>query len=140
MKKIVLLVAFVSINHCLFAQQNTADTTHQFLFVVRYKSDMKMPGPDSLKKNSQHWGAFIGGLTQSGKLVTGFRPAVEGVTITGSAKIYKKGAYIQNGDEVSSIFVIKAANIEEAASIAQKCPVYEFDGSVEIRPVLNSTN
>jgi hypothetical protein len=39
-----------------------------------------------------------------------------------------------------SIFVIKAANPEEATAIANKCPIYEMDDSVEIRPIINTTN
>ena len=99
-----------------------------------------MPDAEALKINGQHWGNFIGGPAQSGKLVTGFRPANEGKTITGAAKIAKDGVYDMGKDVVSSIFVIKAANMDEAAAIAQKCPIYEMGGSVEIRAVINMAN
>ena len=37
---------------------------------------------------------------------------------------------------VSSIFVInRARSMEEAAEIARKCPVYEMNGSVEVRAI-----
>lgn len=93
-----------------------------------------------LKSYNQHWGAFISELARSGKLVTGLRPSTDGRTITGSAKTLNNAAYSKNGEEISSIFVIKAANLDEASSIAKKCPIYEMDGSVEIRPIINVAN
>ena len=41
---------------------------------------------------------------------------------------------------VSSVFVIKAANMDEAAAIAQKCPIYDMGGNVEVRAVINMAN
>ena len=99
-----------------------------------------MPDADMTKSYIQHWDAFIGGLAQSGKLVTGLRPSTDGRTIMGPAKTSKNAAYTKDGEEISSIFVIRAANLDEASSIAQKCPIFEMDGSVEIRPVINATN
>ena len=140
MKKIYLVAALACLGYGVFAQQKTGDTTRQFLLIVRYKSDMKMPDADALKTNGQHWGSFIGGLAQSGKLVSGYRPANEGRTITGAAKTTKEGVYDMGKEVVSSILVIKAATIDEATAIAQKCPIYEFGGSVEIRVINNMAN
>lgn len=59
--------------------------------------------------------------------------------ISGSAKVEKGGAY---GDKkvVSSIFVIKTGSMEQATEIAKKCPIYEIDGSVELRAIVNTAN
>ncbi|HMH31538.1 MAG TPA: YciI family protein [Puia sp.] len=140
MKKGFFLIFLICATHCLFAQRNPGDSTREFLLIVRYKSGMKVPDADMLKSNTQHWGVFIGELARSGKLVTGLRPAADGRTISGSARTLNNAAYSKNGEEVSSIFVIKAANMDEASSIAQKCPIYEMDGSVEIRSITNTTN
>ena len=140
MKKIYLVAVLACMGCGILAQQKTGDSARQFLLIVRYKSDMKMPDAEALKANGQHWGSFIGGLAQSGKLVSGYRPANEGKTITGTAKTIKDGVYDMGKDVVSSIFVIKAVNMDEAAAIAQKCPIFEFGGSVEIRAVNNTAN
>jgi hypothetical protein len=134
MKIAFLLIILVNANHSLFAQSKN-DSSQEYLLIVRYKTAMKTPDADMLKSISQHWGTFISELAQSGKLVNGFRPATEGRTITGSAKTSTNEPYIKDGEEISSIFLIKAANIDEASTIARKCPIYEMDGSVEIRPL-----
>jgi hypothetical protein len=140
MKKFLLLAALVCAGTSLFAHGRAgkpADSTKQFLLIVRYKVGLPSPSQEEMKTIGTHWGAFIGELTQSGKLVAGYRPGTEGKTISGNAKTTKEGAY---GDKkaVSSIFVIKAGSIEEATEIAKKCPIYEMDGSVEVRAVINA--
>jgi hypothetical protein len=140
MKKMMLLAALVCACTSLFARGRTGvpgDSTKQFLLIVRYKANMPQPSAEEMKTIGAHWGAFIGDLVQSGKFVTGYRPGTEGKTISGNAKPAKDGAY---GDKevVSSIFVVKAANMDEAMEIAKKCPIYEMDGSVEVREVINA--
>ena len=138
MKKLLFIVVLVCISPCLFAQQNTTDSARQFLLIIRYKSNMPAPSAEVMKTIGQHWGQFIGELAQSGKLVTGYRPGTDGKTISGNAKTTTDGAYASNNQVISSLFIIKAANLEEATAIAQKCPIYEMDGSVEIRPISNT--
>jgi hypothetical protein len=142
MKKMLLLAALVCVGTGLFAHGRTgvpADSTKQFLLIIRYKADTPPPSQEEMKTIGAHWGAFIGDLAQSGKLVTGYRPGMEGKTISGSAKTTRDGAY---GDKevVSSIFVIRAGSMEEATEIAKRCPIYEMDGSVEVRPIGNTAN
>lgn len=140
MKKEFLILSLIFASQSLFAQKNLADSSQLFLLIIRYKTNLKAADADKLKSNIRHWGVFIGELAQTGKLVTGYRPATTGRTITGSMKTSSNSAFNQAGEEISSIFVIKAASIDEASAVAQKCPIYEMDGSVEIRPVNNTTN
>jgi hypothetical protein len=140
MKKMMLLAALVCAGTGLFALGRTGvpgDSTKQFLLIVRYKANTPQPSQEQMKTIGTHWGAFIGELAQSAKLVTGYRPGTEGKTISGSTKAAKDGAY-GDTEVVSSIFVIKAGSMEEAAEIAKKCPIYEMDGSVEVRAIVNA--
>jgi hypothetical protein len=142
MKKMLLLAALTCTGTSLFAHGRAGaprDSTKQFLLIIRYKADAPPPSQDEMKTIGEHWGAFIGDLAKSGKLVMGYRPGTEGKTISGNAKTIREGTY---GDKevVSSIFVIRAGSLEEAAEIAKKCPIYEMDGSVEVRPISNTAN
>ena len=77
----------------------------------------------------------MGGLAQTGALVTGYRPTGAGKTISGIEKIEKDSVYVANGEMVSSFVIIKATSLEDASVIAKKCPIFEFGGSVEVRPL-----
>ncbi|WP_161596767.1 YciI family protein [Chitinophaga vietnamensis] len=137
MQKLLLSALLALAATGLFAQQKDNKDLKQYMLIVRYNTDAK-PDPATIKDNMQHWGAFIGGLAQEGKLVTGLRPAQEGRTISGKDKAVKEGPYVANNDIVSSFFVVKAADLDDATTIAKKCPIYELGGSVEIRAVMNN--
>ncbi len=136
MKKVLLPVII-----CFFVSavrgQSPTDSARQFLLIVRYKTDMKMPSADALKLNGQHWGAFIGQLAKSGKLVSAIRPENSGKTIEGRNQKSEGSPFSGSGETVSSIFVIRVSDENEAEIIAKQCPIFEMDGSVEIRKVQN---
>ena len=79
----------------------------------------------------------MGNLAQSGDLVAGYRPTDEGATISGKGKSTKPIPYIADNDLVSSVLIIKAENLEAAKFIANKCPVFDLGGSVEVRAMMN---
>jgi hypothetical protein len=137
----MLLVAVMAMLHCsLFAQQNAGGEGKQYMLIVRYRMDVPAPDAETMKANGQHWGEFIGKLAQSGKLVSGLRPEQAGRTISGKDKTVQESAYMGDKAVVSSFFVIKAADLDEATTIAKQCPIYELGGSVEIRGIMNMAN
>jgi hypothetical protein len=92
MKTVFLISALI----CAATFSYSQDSTRQFLLIVRYSSGMATPSAEALRTNSQHWVAFMGGLAQTGKLVTGYRSATGGKTIQGSSRTGKDGAYAAN--------------------------------------------
>lgn len=105
------------------------------------RSKNKISAPASvIQANIRHWQEFMGDLGKNGKISGGYRPVTEGVTISGTAKIVKQKAYTANGEVISSFLIINAADFNEAKQIAAKCPVFELEGSVEIRPVQQTAN
>jgi hypothetical protein len=134
MKYLITITLCLS-SFALFAQRKQ----NQFILIVRSKANVKAT-PELIKTNAAHWQEFMGDLGKSGKIVAGFRPGIEGLTLIGSKKISKQGAYAASGEVVSTFLVVNAANMNEAKLIAAKCPVYELQGNVEIRPIQNSVN
>ena len=143
MKKLVILLAVALTSATLSAHPLTgqrADSTHQYLFIIRYNTTAPRLSDDAMKTNIQHWGAWIGQLAQTGKLVTAYRPGNGGQTISGTAKTAKDGPYTDDKTVVSSIFIIKAGSLDEAGAIAKTCPIYETDGSIEIRSITDTAH
>jgi hypothetical protein len=136
MKKLIILSLVLLSGISLFAQA-PAKTKSQFLLIIRFKADFKPASDDAVKTNIQHWQTYMGDLAKSGDLVSGYRPASEGLTISGTEKSLKPTAYVANNESVSSVLVIKAVDMDDAKSIADKCPVFEFGGSIEVRPMLD---
>jgi len=134
MKKLILLTAFLFVGNCLFAQEKAKS---QYLMIVRFKTNFKPSSNEEIQNNIKKWQEYMGNLAQSGDLVAGYRPTNEGATISGKDKSTKPIPYVANDDLVTSVLIIKAENIDAAKAIANRCPVFEFGGSVEIRSMMN---
>ena len=134
MKKFIILSFLLLAGFTLFAQPKVKS---QFLLIVRFKADFKPASDEAVKANIQHWQEYMTNLGKSGTLVAGYRPANEGLTISGTNKELKSSSYIANNELVSSVLVINAVDMDAAKAIADKCPVFEFGGSIEVRAITN---
>ena len=135
MKKIIILALLLFSCSALFAQEKVKS---QYLLIIRFKADFKPASDEAVKTNVQHWHEYMANLGKSGALVAGYRPAGEGLTITGTVKALNSTPYIANGEVVSSVLVINAVDMDAAKAIADKCPVFEFGGSIEVRSIMNA--
>ncbi len=137
MKKYVLLIALAAFTLTAFAQQAATPVKSQFLFIIRYNTNVKPASKEAVQNNIKKWQDYMGGLAKSGNLASGYRPDNYGVTISGTGKSVKSTPYMSDGELVSSVLIIKADNLDAAKAIADKCPIFEFGGSVEVRPITN---
>jgi hypothetical protein len=76
---------------------------------------------------------------KSGKLVAteGCLPSKLGARIrqaNGQASV-TDGPFTEAKDLLSGYILIGAKDLNQATQIALECPIYEYDGSVEVRPV-----
>ena len=134
MKKLILLIAFLFTGTVLFAQEKAKS---EYLMIIRFKTNFKPSSNEEIQSNIKKWQQYMGNLAQSGDLVAGYRPTNEGVTISGKEKSTKPIPYVANDELVSSVLIIKAENLESAKAIANKCPVFDLGGSVEVRAMMN---
>ena len=91
--------------------------------------------PTDLQSHLGKWGAWIGELASSGNHVGGDPVQNGGKVVRGSVKTVTDGPYAELKDLVTGNLVVEATDLEHATSLAAGCPIYEFDGSVEVRPI-----
>jgi hypothetical protein len=112
----------------------------KFMYIFR-GGGYATPGllsPTEIQQHLAKWNAWTNGLLASGRLA-GAQPLehpATGKTIRGRDRIVTDGPYAESKDLVSGTLVVEAASLAEAAELARDCPILEFDGSVEVRPVL----
>ena len=108
----------------------------KFMFVFRGGAFVH-PGlsPAELQAHLAKWGSWIGQLAQDGYHLGGDAVQKSGRTIRGKDKAVTDGPYAELKDLVTGNLVVEAENLDAAADLAGDCPIYEFDGSVEIRPI-----
>jgi hypothetical protein len=54
----------------------------------------------------------------------------------GRDRVVTDGPYAESKDLVTGSLVLQAASLDEAVQLARDCPVFDFGGSVEVRPVV----
>jgi hypothetical protein len=84
----------------------------------------------------RRWQDWIGGIAAQGRLAdNGPRLSPDGKVLRADGAVLN-GAFAEIGVTLGSFIVVKAGSLEEAALVAQGCPVLETGGSVEVRPVI----
>ncbi len=114
----------------------------KFLYVFRGGARVT-PGlsPTELQAHLKKWTDWVTELTKAGKHVPGGYPVDSaGKTLRGRERTMTDGPYAESKDLVIGNLVVEAASLEEAARLAEGCPVLEYDGSVEVRPILERTS
>jgi hypothetical protein len=92
--------------------------------------------PEELQANMNKWFAWVEKLNKEGRYVSGEALLPGGKLVSGK-NVATDGPYTEGKELVGGFFVLNAANLEEAVSIAQnEYPDFEFGGQVQVRPVM----
>ena len=105
-----------------------------FLFLVRGgdAAHAKM-SPEQMQQHMQKWMTWIEQMSKAGTFKAGEPLEQKGKTIRGKKQVVTDGPYAESKDLVGGYLIIKAASLAKAADIAKGCPIFETDGSIEIR-------
>ena len=92
--------------------------------------------PEELQNNMGKWMAWVEKLHKEGRYVSGEALLPGGKLVSGKT-LATDGPYTEGKELVGGFFVLNAANLEEAVSIAQSAyPDFEYGGRVQVRPVM----
>jgi hypothetical protein len=109
----------------------------KFVYVFRGGAFVQQGlSPAELGAHLHKWTTWIGELTKAGVSEGGHAVQGGGKTIRGTHKTITDGPYAEAKDLVTGHLVVNAAALEDATRHAMSCPIFEFDGSVEVRAVL----
>jgi hypothetical protein len=94
-------------------------------------------GPAQMQAIIARYGAWAGGLAERGKLRGGHKLADDGgrhVRRDGERMTVTDGPYAEAREVVGGLFMIEAADMDEAVAIAKTCPHMDL-GWIEVRAV-----
>ena len=108
----------------------------KFIYVFRGGAFLeKGLSASSMQDHLKLWGAWMGELAKQGHKPAGEAVHEGGRTIRGKSKVVTDGPYAELKDLVTGNLAIEAASLDAAAELALGCPIFKYDGSVEVRPV-----
>jgi hypothetical protein len=113
----------------------------KFLLLVREDMNaLKQSGEEGRYKNMRQMMKWAESLAESGNYTNG-EPLTLGGKYVSRNNILSDGPFIEAKEGISGYIFLQAENLEQAASIAQTCPLVMQDKMVlEVRPVMKINN
>jgi hypothetical protein len=90
----------------------------------------------SMQAHMGNWMAWRQKVISDGHFVDGNRLNPGGKLLSGKNKSVTDGPYTEGKEIVGGYFLINAKDFDEAIEIAKGCPIYDVEGSVQVRQVM----
>lgn len=108
----------------------------EFLYLFRGGESGRNASPEAMQQVMQKWVKWVERLNTEGKLANGGHPLQgAGKVVAGPAQTITDGPFAEGKEIVGGYILVKAASLDEAATTAKGCPIFEFGGTVEVREV-----
>jgi hypothetical protein len=110
-------------------------------YVLLYRAtpearDAAMTG-ERAKQSMAKWQAWMKDLADKGQLRNRGLPLERpGRVVRGKKKMVTDGPFAESKEVIGGFSIVEAKDIDEAARIAEGCPILDGEGSVEVRPVM----
>ncbi|MGB8908958.1 MAG: YciI family protein [Candidatus Cybelea sp.] len=106
-------------------------------FIYLYRGGRRAETPAEGEAQMQRWVSWLKELADSGHMKDRGQPLEpEGKVVRGKQRTVTDGPYPESKDVVGGYTLIEAKDIGQAAQLADGCPIFEYDGLVEVRPVM----
>ena len=87
--------------------------------------------------NRDRWRAWIAALASNNRTEPGGHPVhAGGRMLRGREMALDDAPYNETRDMLTGTLVVLGTDLDEVTELARGCPVFDFNGSVEIRPIL----
>jgi len=114
--------------------------TNSFLYIFRGGADPDQMSPEDMQRNMDAWFTWMNDLRKKGHLQAGEPLQDGGKVLKGKGgRSVTDGPYAEGKEEVGGYLLVTARDLNEAADLAKGCPIFENDGSVEVRAIQDMT-
>jgi hypothetical protein len=114
--------------------------TNSFLYLFRGGADPNQMSPEDMQRSMDAWFAWMNDLRKKGHLQAGEPLQDGGKVLKGKGgRSVTDGPYAEGKEEVGGYLLVTARDLSEAAELAKACPIFEHDGSVEVRAIQDMT-
>ena len=104
-------------------------------FMFLFRGGHEPTSPEEMQAQMQKWMGWIEQLRKQGKYIAGEPLQGSGKVVSSRRKIITDGPFAEGKELVGGYFLVQAETLDEAVQMSKDCPIFETDGSVEIRPI-----
>jgi len=105
-------------------------------FIFLYRGGRRAQSPTEGEKQMQRWVSWLQELGTNGHLKDRGQPLEAEGKVVRKQRVITDGPYAETKDVVGGYTVVEAKDLSHAAELAGGCPIFEYDGLVEVRPVM----
>ena len=107
----------------------------EFLLIFRrdFATKEDQPSPDQMQNHLNKWKDWFADLTAADKLSRPLQRWDRDGKIVRAGKNVINGPYAEIKESIGGMVFVKAGGYDEAVEIANRCPILELGGNVEIR-------
>lgn len=110
----------------------------EYLYLFRggdAREDVQL-SPEEMQAHMAKWGQWIQGLAQDGVFVAGLPLDKAGKVVQKAGDIITDGPFAEGKEVVGGYLIVKANTMDEAVELSKGCPIFEGDGTVEVREIM----
>jgi hypothetical protein len=109
---------------------------NRYLYIFRGGADMNQMTPEEMQRNMDAWFAWMDDLKRKGHFQAGEPLQDGGRVLQGkNGQSITDGPFAEGKEEVGGYLLVTAKDLDEAAELAKGCPIFQNNGSVEVRAI-----
>ena len=108
------------------------------LFRADYEAMLQKDDPEEWQATAKKWQDWIGGIAAQDKWVAPGQQLSQDGKVVKTNGVITDGPYTEIKETLISYCTIKAESLDEAAELAQGCPILTIGGNVEVREIVAS--
>ena len=90
--------------------------------------------PEDMQRHMQKWQTWVQQMTEGG-IYKGGEPLETGGRYVSPGGVVSDGPFPEAKEMVAGYIAIDADGLDQAVEVAKGCPIYEYDGQVEVRKI-----
>lgn len=109
----------------------------KFLILLREDlSAVSQMTPEQMEADIAEYMQWVEGLKKEGRHVMSDPLETSGAMVS-KGKIETDGPFIESKEAISGFFILLAKDMDDAISITKTCPIFKYEGKVELRPIMD---
>lgn len=106
-------------------------------FLYLYRGGRMAASPEQMQITMQKWMTWFKQLSDKGHIKNMGHPLEnKGKIVTGSRKAVTDGPFAEAKDAVGGYSLLEARDLDQAVELSKGCPIFEGEGTVEVRPIM----